>query len=488
MRLIGMNRFMLFVVSFIFLCKGNSQNQLKTFIDSLQHQTFYKNAELGLSVRDVLSGDILASHRDLKLMIPASGLKVITTLCAYDVLGKNYTFDTGVYYQGKINDQGVLFGDIIVFGSGDPTLGSSEISGCPGLDERLSEIELALRKLGIQKIEGEIIADVSLFSSLPVPPSWQYNDIGNYYGGGAWAVNVVENEYSIFFNREKDLGEKADIVYVEPFIPELELENHVSVDSAGSGDNVYIFGGPGEYNKTVLGTVPAGKGLFSVKGAIPDPPLYFVYRIFQKCKQSGILVRGYKVAKEPILKDSLSGITTLHSPPLYKIIKEANSKSINLYSEAILQILGKGKGNTISRTNGINKINEYLEISGLSEKVLHMEDGSGLSARNLISADLFTAFMVHIIKKYGEQQILSLMPRAGLDGTVKKLLSGSTIQTDVWAKSGSMNSIQSYTGFIRTRKGKLVAFSLMINGSTAKKAKNNRAEAEKIIAEIHKYL
>ena len=85
-------------------------------------------------------------------------------------------------------------------------------------------------------------------------------------------------------------------------------------------------------------------------------------------------------------------------------------------------------------------------------------------------------------------QPLSLIHISGLDGTVKKLLSGSTIQTDVWAKSGSMNSIQSYTGFIRTRKGKLVAFSLMINGSTAKKAKNNRAEAEKIIAQIHKYL
>lgn len=479
--------FLVFSFSLLWYGTGNAQKSFDVFLDSLQSQPFYKYAELGFSLKDVTSGEILAAYRDKKLMIPASGLKVLTNVCAYDLLGKNYTFDTGIFYQGKINDQGILTGNIIVSGGGDPTLGSSEILNNPGLEARLAEIELAVKKVGIQKIEGDIIADVSFFSSLPVPDSWQYNDIGNYYGAGAWAVNVFDNQYSVYFDREKKIGDKAGISYIDPFIPGLEIDNLVTVDSAGTGDNVYIFGGPGQCNKKATGTVPFGKGVFSVKGSIPDPPLYFAYRLFQKLNKNGIQVNGYKTENDIFLPDSLSPLTTLHSPPLHKIIKVANSESINLYSEAILLILGKNKEQKYSRKEGIRKIKDYLVNSRISQTSILLEDGSGLSARNLVSADLFTSLLVHAVKKHGEYEILSLMPKAGLDGTVKKLLAGTKIQSDIWAKSGSMNSIVSYTGFVRTGKGKLVAFSIMINGSMAEKAKSNRMEAEKIISAIHKF-
>jgi D-alanyl-D-alanine carboxypeptidase/D-alanyl-D-alanine-endopeptidase (penicillin-binding protein 4) len=151
-----------------------------------------------LTLLDIESKKILASHRPDKVLVPASSLKLLTTLTGIKILGSEFKFKTGLYYSGSIDDQGVLNGDLIIVGGGDPTLGSSSYDGYPNFNALLASIVNAVKNQNINCINGLVIVDESVFDSYPIAPTWQWNDLGNYYASGAWGINVNENQYLLF--------------------------------------------------------------------------------------------------------------------------------------------------------------------------------------------------------------------------------------------------------------------------------------------------
>lgn len=464
-----------------------AQPNIESFLKSELKDPFYERAHLAVSVRDAQTGQTLASLNDKKWMIPASSLKLITTLAAYEVLGPDYRFETTVYADGHTDKNGTLHGNLLIKGGGDPTLGSERISGNPGLEKTIQTIVEAVQKHGIREIQGDIIIDESIFSDDPVAPTWQWNDIGNYYGGGAWGLNIGENEYKIHFNREKTMGGKADIQYIEPYVPALVLDNHVTVDKAGTGDNAYIFEGPKHHTKSIRGTIPYGKSLFPVKGALPDPPAFLAYRVQEALKKAGISSIKTQTTKEAVSADSSRQILRMQSPPLVRIIQEANEESINLYCEAMLKMIGhhgSGKG---SRWEGIKMIQEICRKNGLNPDDYFQADGSGLSVRNQLPAEFFTNFLHVMMKKHGIETVSSLLPLAGKEGTVKNVLTESPAAGKVRVKSGSLQSVYTLTGYLRSAKGKHLVFSCMINGSPAKEIKENRRHLENIITAMYNF-
>jgi D-alanyl-D-alanine carboxypeptidase/D-alanyl-D-alanine-endopeptidase (penicillin-binding protein 4) len=480
---------LLFSITLLFLLANttSSQSGFDAFLASEYKNPFYKHAHLGVSVRDGKTGQVVARFNDHKWMVPASSLKVITTLSALTLLGKDYRFETKIYADGHIDNTGVLHGNLWIKGGGDPTLGSEKIKGNPGLEKILSRITEAVQQNGIREINGNIIADESIFPASPLAPSWQWNDIGSYYGGGAWGINVSENEYSVYFQRDKNIGSPADIQYVEPYIPGLILDNKVTVDKEDSGDNAYIFEGPRQYQKWVQGTVPKGKGLFKIRGAMPDPPLFFAWRIEETLRKAGIESLGAKTTSAPSEYDTTRLLVTFFSPALETIILEANKESNNLYCEAILRMCGhviNGKG---TRWSGITTLKDFFTSQGLPSEDISMEDGSGLSSRNLVSADYLTLFLQKMISLHGEKYISGLLPKAGQEGTVKSLTVDPKAQGKIRAKSGSINRAYSLTGICITSQGKTVTFSIMVNGSGAGENRENRRQVEKIMNAIHNF-
>ena len=174
-------------------------------------------------------------------LIPASSLKLITTLSALDILGPEYTFTTKISYSGKIDPDGTLNGNIYIVGSGDPTLGSPRTSlkgEVLSFNKLIVDIGKSIRDRGITCIDGEVIADESIFDSYPISPSWQWNDLGNYYASGAWGINANENEYYIYFKRNLRIGRSTILHSYQPYIPQLELQNEVTIDSSNTPDNL----------------------------------------------------------------------------------------------------------------------------------------------------------------------------------------------------------------------------------------------------------
>ena len=461
-----------------------SQSTLEDYLDSAAEKAIFKAANLSLSVYDIESHKEVAGHRSQKVVTPASSLKLFTTLSGIHYLGRDFRFTTVIGYAGTIDDSGTLLGDIVIKGGGDPTLGSAKIDGSKDLESLLEYIQAVITSSDINCIDGNIIIDESIYDSYPVAPSWQWNDLGNYYASGAWGVNVNENQYRIYFKNRGVIGQRPIIHSTEPRINNLHLSNEIIVDSTHTGDQAYIFGGPYNYNKRIVGTIPQGAGTFSIKGAIPDPPTFFGEAIQKNLKKANIQCEEVEtIFRKQRMK--FKPLDTIYSPPLHKIVRRANAESNNLYTEAILKMIGLKKNGQGSGQNGIAAVKRLLRKYGVDTQALHLHDGSGLSARNLINSKAMAQFLSGMASKIDSDELTRYLPKGGMEGTVRGMFGGSSIRGRVWLKSGSMEGVQSYSGYLQSKSGKWYSFSVIVNGYSAK-PKVLRSQLEKMILGIYK--
>ena len=187
-----------------------------------------------------------------------------------------------------MHDNGILEGIVFIEGSGHPFLGSDRIPGVLSTSLLLSKIVQDIKKKGILCIEGKIIADASSFGCQTVSSSWLSADLGNYYAAGAWALNVHENSYNLWYECDGPVGTLTKISYYEPHIPDLAFENDVRIGKAYTGDNAFIFGGPYTNIKKVTGTLPKGKSLYKIRGSMPDPPHFFTFSLKKELEKNNM--------------------------------------------------------------------------------------------------------------------------------------------------------------------------------------------------------
>lgn len=452
-------------------------------LDKIINKNIFETSNISLSVIDLETKVELASHRSKKVLSPASSLKLFTTYSSVITLGKDFRFKTIIGYTGDLFNDGTLEGDLIIKGGGDPTLGSDKVKGSKDFKELKKHIRDVVVSSGIKCIHGDIVVDESIFDSYPVAPSWQWNDLGNYYASGAWGVNVHENQYYVYFNNRNVIGNRPSIHSVSPKVPKLNLSNEIVVDSSHTGDQAYIFGGPYNYDKRIVGTIPQGTGPFSIKGSLPDPPYFLGYHIKKELDKANIQSQGHRTRLRNSKKNKLTALDTIFSPTLGEIAKKANVESNNLYTESMLKMVGLEKVGQGSGQNGLASIIRLLRKYKIDTKKLKFHDGSGLSARNLIHSYSIARFLAGIAEDMGTQECLKYLPRGGYTGTVRGLFSNSKAKGKVWLKSGSMEGVQSYSGYIQTKSGKWVSFSIIVNGFT-EKHKTIRPQLEKMISTI----
>lgn len=461
---------------------SNTQNK----IDRLLLSSEFDYASISISVLDMETGDLVARVNPNMSIIPASSLKILTTLSALEILSDTFQYTTTLSYDGYIENDGTLQGNVYLEGNGDPTFGSERFKPEMAYQKLFKRLAEAIEEEGITCIDGQVIADESQFNSFPISPSWQWNDLGNYYATGAWGININENQYNIYFNKRGVVGRRPKVNYHDPFIPGLKFSNELEVDSAHTGDQAYIFGGPYNYEKRIVGTIPQGDGNFRIGGSIPDPPMFAAYTLNEALRKKEIKTEGYDTAFSAPGKSKRKAIVKVSSPYLRDISRRANFKSNNLYCEAILKSMGKKYHGEASGQNGIAAIINMLKKLKIDSKALHMEDGAGLSARNNVSSNLLAEFLQKMAIKKGTDYLCDQLPKAGYEGTVAGLLKVSPARGKVWMKSGSMNRVCTYTGIMQDQEGRWKTFCIMINGYDVK-YKVMRARVEKMVDYIYRY-
>ena len=424
---------------------------------------------------DVKTGENLLDYNADKILNPASTLKVLTCFAMLDKFGKDFRYETTIMYRGQIENDGTLKGDLIVRGTGDPSLGSSRYGEENSTINFLNKCVAYAQKAGITCIDGDIVVDASEFGSDCVPHSWPYNDLGNYYAAGAWSVNINENSYKLNFQRK---GNSITGSTFQPKIPKLYFKNELELGPANSGDQAYIFCAPYQDQAFVRGSIPKGKGQFSIRGSMPNAPLFLGESLQETLESKGI--KSQKVRVE--FDNSIEGKTiyTHKGIPLEKLVKSALQKSINLYCEAFLIKLGGG-----DRAAGIEYIENMLEKDGIlsDSYAFQMSDGSGLSQRNFMSAKTQAKFLQ---KQYNKDKgIIQLLAKNGYDGTLKNKFTTKSLKGKIFGKSGSMGNVRAYTGILKTNSGRELSFSIMVNNYTANYRKIDQ-HIEKLLLEAVK--
>ncbi|MEM9820919.1 MAG: D-alanyl-D-alanine carboxypeptidase/D-alanyl-D-alanine-endopeptidase [Bacteroidota bacterium] len=465
-----MLRIVFILYSFFFLiASANAQKSIEMAIDQLVKDPSLKHGSVSISVIDVESGQLLASHQPHQSLSPASSLKVVTTAMALKLLGPDYTFKTYLEYDGTIDETGVLKGNIFIRGGGDPTLGSHHFKAAKRKEEVLNLFVEAILKKGIRQIDGKIIGDASFFNTAVNGRTWLWEDLGNYYGAGAWGLNFHENLFFLDFRQKNQLGAQPDIEGVRPSIPNLLLINEVKLAKKGSGDNAYIFGAPYTYTYFVRGTIPVGNKKFTVKGAIPDPPFFMAHRLMEALAKAGIHTTQTasslaQLAIEGVKTGDRKPLLLFESPKLSEIVKETNLKSVNLYCESMLRTIGKVRGGEGTAEKGLEIISQYLEEQNINTGGFFMEDGSGLSVRNAVSSYHLASFMCVVAK---DKTVFPLfkasLPVASRTGSLKYMFKGSKAENRLVAKSGGMSRVRSYTGFVPRKSGGWMSFSVIVN-------------------------
>jgi D-alanyl-D-alanine carboxypeptidase/D-alanyl-D-alanine-endopeptidase (penicillin-binding protein 4) len=429
---------------------------------------------VGVSIMEANNGKEIYSLNANKSLNPASSLKVITSFAAYDKLGKDFRFETEVFHTGKLLSDGTLEGDILIKASGDPTFGSKRIYGENANEKVFEQISKAIKTAGITCIDGDLVLDISIFDDYPTGENWPSNDLGNYYAAGAWPLNFNENEYDLYFNTQAKIGEVPTIVSANPKIPGLRYYNRLTIDKSSSGDQAYIHNGPYVYNKTILGTLPQGHTQYKIRGAIPDPPRYFVKALYNYLAINNIGLNNHRLSKNSIKKATI--LTTFSSEQLSKIVKLTNEESINLYADALLF--------TMKSIGKENNIKDILTNYGVDIHGINLYDGCGLSPQTTISVKAITTFISKWIQKYSFDEAGSLLAEGGKEGTVKSMFNNHKIKGHIWIKSGSMQGVLSYSGMMKSLKGKEIVFSFILNNCEKQKSLQ-RAKVEEFLEEIY---
>lgn len=433
----------------------------------------FKSAHLGLSFQDVQSGKTVLQYQQDKLLNPASTIKVLTSLVYYDL--EKEPFDTQLFVRGKLQKNGVLKGDLVLRGNGDPVLGSPRIYGKNAFEALLDQLVTAVKKTGISCIDGELIVDVSNWGTDAVPDTWYFYDLGNYYAAGVWSLNILENQYKLGLKGSKRVGSPVLIDYLEPKIPFLTVQSELITGPSNSGDQAYIYAAPFQNRAFVRGTIPAGHNQYTIKGSIPNPPQMLAIALKDALEQAWISCPNYQVTYET--QKAKHSIWKHQSISNKTLITLAIQKSINLYCEAFLKRLGAG-----NRIQGLNRIKKYIQSRDLFLHPYTLADGSGLSQRNLITAQDLTNFVHYHYNQKGSA-LKQIFAQSGVSGTLTNRFKRN-LKGKVWGKSGSMEGVRAYTGILVCKSGKEVAFTIMVNHYTSKNKEINLA-IEKLLEHVY---
>ena len=470
------------IVSAPFLWCQNSIEQTLNNFKTLPELT---NATISFQAIDISSGEQIVSLNSNVSIPTASTAKLFATASALEILGAEFRPKTRIYSDGTIDKNGILHGNIWIRGGGDVSLGSKYFT----MDGHQRDFLIAwvdsLKKQGVKQIEGAIIADGSEFGYAGAPDGWSWSDMGNYYGAGPAGICVFDNLLKMHFKTGASAGSKTELVTTFPTVPNLTFHNYITSENV-TGDNSYIYGAPYSLDRFATGSLPLNHAGFEVKGSLPDPEFQLAYELFQQLTNSGIIVgEGAKSVRkeEKQLKNRYSTnfqlLFTHEGEKIIDIAKLTNMKSVNLFAEGLICMIGFQKAGFGSTEEGLKQVEKYWS-SKMNLTGLFLKDGSGLSRSNGISADHFCALLKAMNVSKNAALFKATLPVAGKSGTLSSLCKNQLGEGRIIAKSGSMSRIKSYTGYIDSKSGKKIAFSITVN--------NYSCSSAAITAQIEKLL
>ena len=428
-----------------------------------------KDANMGVLICDYHTGDTIDAYRASSVIPTASTMKLLTTATALELWGGDYRISTPITYDGYIRD-GVLHGNLYIEGRGDPTFGSRYV----GSRNFLYRWAKQLRQLGISRITGNIVADASYFDGDALNPSWLWEDAGNYYAPGIFALSYLDNTMNIVL-RSGPVGSIAEVLHTTPHVPEVEFENHIRCTHI-SYDGAFVHGVPYSNRRYLVGSVPSNRQTFGVKGDLPNPSLILSRDFMMVLRTSGIEVVGDAtyLSEQPFKHAPRTELFVHQSEPLSEIIRHTNHESDNLYAEMLFRIFGSKYTVPCTIHNASDFVRDYWRNRGVSLRSAKLLDGCGLAPQNTISPAMYVQLLRYMYGSKNKEEFLASLPCSGESGTLSSFLHGTALHGKVCAKSGTIGGTKNYAGYLFLPDGRVWVFAVMVNSANCKTRKIQR--------------
>lgn len=417
-----------------------------------------RHASLTVMFMDIDSGLVIAEHNPDLSVGTASTMKTVTSTAALEVLGGDFRFETKVYAYGKVvND--TLQGNLLIVGSGDPTLGTRYMRGIASMPD---EIVAACQKLGIKAIAGRVLTDTSLYPSPAYSSWWDAGDLAQDYGAGVHSINYKDNYIKLNFNIDRK-GAIKDARLV-PEVPGMII---VDKTQTGVRNNIETMLEYGTSAVVLMGTTAAGKAKnrYSWEVTNPTPEALLVADVEKALADAGIAVSHNDKALDSKDKTKVE-IVNHKSPVLTDIIESLLDRSDNMYTHGLLRALGVRSSSFINRGNdvdnaGVSVVRQVFKKWGDNSAALFMKDGSGLARVDKGSGRMFCNMLRYMANRvYNGKRLTDLMSRAGK--RIGSILPTTELSKTISLKSGSMSDVQCFVGYYPADAPK-VAWCILAN-------------------------
>ena len=429
-------------------------------------------------VQSLASGETVYAANASKLVMPASNMKIVTLAAAAERLGWDYTYETTLVTAAPVVN-GILKGDLVIVGTGDPTIGGRGGSATREFEDWADR----LRAEGLTGITGRIVADARAFGQETLGAGWAWDYLGSGYAAGVSALQFNESVADVVIKPGMSTGQPA-VIEVRPIESGLIVDPRVTT-SAGGDPDIEIFRLAGSNRLIVRGTVPAGAKDIVRSATVDRPALYFARILREVLVARGIRVGGVAAEYEEVYAVPPTAPTRVllshQSAPLSDIARVLMKASQNQYAETLLRTLGARSGAGTPEA-GRTAVQEVLDGWGIPRDAYAQADGSGLSRYNYVCAEtLVTILKQMYIDPRHKEPFLAALAIGGQDGTISRRFVGTAAAGNVRAKTGSIANVRALSGYVTSADGEPLVFSIIANNFTAPQSAIDAATDEAVV-------
>jgi D-alanyl-D-alanine carboxypeptidase/D-alanyl-D-alanine-endopeptidase (penicillin-binding protein 4) len=436
--------------------QGTMEQQIKFL---LSQDSILQGAVAGVSIRSATSGEILFEHNGDVRLRPASNLKLLTAAAALASLGEDYTFQTEVLTDGVIK-KGELYGNLYLRGQGDPTLLKSD----------LDEMAKKLSERGIKKIRGDIVADDTWYDNVRYSIDLPWSDEATYYGGQVSALTISPDQdfdsgTVIIEVKPGEIG-KQPVASVEPETDHVKIINKAKTVDKDKKRDLRITREHGKNIIVIEGSIPKNSARVREWLSVWEPTEFAVDLFKQAIERNNITLTGIvKSGSTPELAKSLTNDSSI---PLSELLITFLKQSNNGHGETLVKEMGKNFKNEGSWDKGLEVVKEQIKKLGMDPSKLVIRDGSGISHVNLVPANEFSKLLYEVQDESWYTSFHNALPIGGsgdriIGGTLFNRMNTLPKEAEVRAKTGTITTVSSLSGYVTTKTGKQLVFSILLN-------------------------
>jgi serine-type D-Ala-D-Ala carboxypeptidase/endopeptidase (penicillin-binding protein 4) len=445
------------------------QSNLTTHIS----QPRFAAAMWGVKVVSLDSGKTLFENNSQKLFSPASNSKLYTVALGLDRFGPDFRIKTSLYATSRPNRRGLLKGDLILYGRGDPTI-NARVHG-NNIFQALEPLVAALTNAGIKRVDGNLVADESFFRGKPWGSGWAWDDLEYYYGAEISALTINDNTLLLHLKPGATVGAPC-VLSLEPPLPMVRFENQTRTAAPGTRRDISLFRPLDQNILYVSGEIPSGEPAYTEDVTMHEPARMFLWYFKEALARQGVKIAGkiqlpdpFKPASRTNVHSDWIELGSLDSLPMREIAREIMKPSQNLYTDLLLAQVGEKTrsddtpADSRSEALGIRELNKFLREIGIKKGDVLFEEGSGLSRNNLTTPNATVDLLQFMSRHKCADAYRDALPIAGVDGTLRRRMKDTAAAGNVRAKTGTLRWANSLSGYVNTAGGEHLAFSFMLN-------------------------